>query len=113
MGVISRLSRLYSRYPVAGNVLVYGGLYSAGDVSQQTLLREPKYDWANASRVGLVGATVFGPFYHFWYRYLDRLLPGKAKFTIVKKLTVDQGVAGILGVFIFYTGIHGITSSLL
>ncbi len=102
--VFSHFRRLYVRHPVVANALLYTGLYSAGDVSQQTILRRPRYDWANVSRIGLVGGCFFGPSYHYWYRYLDKMLPGTARRTIVRKLLADQGIAGIIGIAVFYIG---------
>jgi hypothetical protein len=50
-----------------------------------------------------VGATFFGPFYFVWYRALDRILPGTAVRTIVRKVVADQAVAGIIGLIAFFT----------
>ena len=96
--------RLYRRYPVLGNVLVYGTLYTAGDISQQTIAGRTQYDLDSAKRMGTVGATIFGPLGTFWYPFLEKFLPGTSKKVIVKKILADQGIMTPLCVTIFYVG---------
>ena len=97
------LKRLYLGYPVLGNILVYGGLYSAGDVTQHLIMGKPQ-DISNTKRVGSVGGFLFGPIYTYWYRFLDGRLPGSSTKLIVKKVVADQAVMGPVGVALFYTG---------
>ena len=102
--VFSRLRALYSRHPLVCNMGIYGSLYSLGDVSQQTICGKSHIDYLSASRVGAVGAGIFGPFYLFWYRALDKRLPGTAAKIILRKVIVDQSIAGAVGTFVFFTG---------
>ena len=79
-------------------------LYAAGDISQQTIRQTDNYDFTNTARVTAAGGGFGGPFYYYWYKFLDSCLPGTTPKTIVKKVLFDQAVAGIFGTFMFYTG---------
>lgn len=102
---VSYLRDLHARRPVIINTAAFSLLYAAGDVSQQTITQKPKYDLENTARIAAVGGGFGGPFYYYWYRYLDRRIPATTAKAIIKKLACDQAVAGICGTFIFYTGI--------
>lgn len=106
--ILKHVRGLYVKYPLLGNVIVYGGLYSAGDLSQQTITNRPTYDFDSTKRVGGLGAGVFGPFYLFWYRSLDKFIPGAAAKAVVKKVVTDQAFAGPVGLFLFFTGFNAL-----
>ena len=36
---------------------------------------------------------MYGPPHHYWYLYLDKLLPGKSKAVVIKKILADQAIA--------------------
>ena len=95
---------VHSRKPVLVNTATFCLLYAAGDISQQTLRQTDNYDFANTARVTVAGGGFGGPFYHYWYKFLDSCLPGTTPKTIVKKVLFDQAVAGIFGTFMFYAG---------
>ena len=97
------IRKFYNNYPVFGNVLVYGSLYSAGDITQQIILNKPR-DLSNTKRIGAVGGGLFGPINTYWYRFLEGRLPGTATKTVAKKILADQGVYGPIGIGLFYTG---------
>ena len=88
------------------NTATFSLLYAAGDISQQTMRQTEKYDFTNTMRVSAAGGGFGGPFYYYWYKFLDGCLPGITAKTIVKKIVCDQAVAGILGTFVFYTGMN-------
>ena len=50
--------------------------------------------------VGVAG----GPPHHYWYRFLDRILPAKTRETVLKKILADQLVAAPAFAFIFFYG---------
>ena len=47
------------------------------------------YDLKRCLRMGLVGLSQ-GPPHHYWYLYLDKILPGKGALTVGKKILADQ-----------------------
>ena len=102
--LLRQVGRAYRRHPVICNVGLYGSLYFLGDLSQQTICRCPERNFQSARQVACVGAGVFGPFYYYWYRYLDGKVPGNAAKAVVKKMVLDQMVAGAGCVYIFYVG---------
>ena len=62
-----------------------------------------KYDWSSIGRIATVGAFL-GPIYSVWYTKLDKVLPGTATKTLVTKVVLDQGLAGVFGVAVFFGG---------
>ncbi len=103
--VLSILKRIYTSKPVLANVAIYGSLYYAGDLSRQTIIVESKsYDLKSSSKMAVVGGGVFAPFAFYYYRLLDRKLPGKTMRIICKKILFDQGIMGVFGTALFYTG---------
>jgi len=58
-----------------------------------------------AGRMATVG-LLFGPLAHIWYRYLDRRIPVRNIYTVLKKVLVDQGVAGPVFLAYFFAGEH-------
>ncbi|NXT66267.1 MP17L protein, partial [Chaetops frenatus] len=60
------LMRGVRRFPWLCNVLLYGGLFAAGDAAQQLLRGQPP-DWAQTRRVALVALAFHGNFsYVVW-----------------------------------------------
>lgn len=102
--VLRRLAKGYTKHPLLCNVGLYGTLYALGDVSQQNISGKKKVDLKSAARVSTVGATLYGPFYYYWYRILEKKIPGTATRNIVKKVVIDQAIAGSGGVFTFFVG---------
>ncbi|NXQ53246.1 MP17L protein, partial [Anthoscopus minutus] len=70
------LLRGVRRFPWLCNVLLYGGLFAAGDAAQQLLRGQPP-DWAQTRRVALVALAFHGNFSYVWLRALERALPGR------------------------------------
>ena len=48
-----------------------------------------KFDFQRSLRLGLVGLSQ-GPPHHYWYIYLDRILPGRSHGVVIKKILADQ-----------------------
>jgi len=104
--VLQRFQAAFRRHSFVGSVLVYSCLYGGGDIARQTIHRTPKkdYDYVTTARMSVVGGVGLAPCLYGWYRILDRLLPGKTMQVLVKKVIVDQLVAGSMGISIFYIG---------
>ncbi|CAG5135105.1 unnamed protein product [Candidula unifasciata] len=79
------------------NVLTCGSLLGLGDCMVQkinTMFEENiKYDFARTGRMAVIG-VMLGPFNHYWYAILDRIIVGRTRKIVVKKILVDQAVAG-------------------
>ena len=103
-GILHRCQAAFKRHSFVGSVLVYSCLYGGGDIARQTIQRTPKHDHVTTVRMAVVGGGGLAPFMYGWYKILDRLVPGRTVQVLVKKVVIDQMVAGSTGIFIFYTG---------
>ena len=98
------MSRLFNRFkssmassPLMTNCLVYGSMSGMAEFSQQTILlkvfpkedQRQQYNKGSVFRYTVLGGAVFSPTLHFWYRWLDRVMPGTTVTTVVKKLVLD------------------------
>ncbi|KAL6030509.1 hypothetical protein STEG23_025270 [Scotinomys teguina] len=95
--------RAARRYPWPTNVLLYAGLFSAGDALQQRLRGGPT-DWRQTRRVATLAITFHGNFNYVWLRLLERALPGRAPRTVLAKVLCDQTVGGPIALSAFYVG---------
>jgi len=48
---------------------------------------------------------LFGPLYHVWYIYLDRVLPGRTFQVVMKKLAADQLFMTPLSIVLFFVSL--------
>ncbi len=96
--------RFATKHPVITNGITYGTIYTAAELTQQTIIGVDKYDWARASRFTVVGTGFFGPIGYYWYKWLDGVLPGVAKGVLVRKVIIDQFVCSAGFIVIFFVG---------
>ncbi|NP_001386369.1 mpv17-like protein 2 isoform 2 precursor [Rattus norvegicus] len=90
------------------NTLGCGVLMATGDGARQAwevrARPEQRFSARRSASMFAVGCSM-GPFLHFWYLWLDRLLPAsglRSLPSVMKKVLVDQTVASpILGVWYF------------
>jgi len=102
--VFQRFQAAFKRHSFVGSILVYSCLYGGGDIARQTVQRTPKKDYVTTARMAVVGGGGLAPCLYMWYRVLDRLVSGTTLQVVVKKVVIDQMVAGPVGIFIFYVG---------
>jgi len=102
IGVLKRCQAVFKRHSFVGSVLVYSCLYGGGDIARQTIHRTPKKDYVTTARMAVVGGAGLAPCLYGWYKILDRLLSGKTMQVLVKKVVVDQLIAGSMSISIFY-----------
>lgn len=83
--------------PLVANCLVLGTLSGMAEFSQQTMLyklfpckeERKNYDLAAVGRYMTLGGVMFAPILHFWFRWLDKVLPGKSAVVVLKKVALD------------------------
>ncbi|XP_004864961.1 mpv17-like protein isoform X2 [Heterocephalus glaber] len=97
------LPRAALRYPWPTNVLLYTGLFSAGDALQQRLRGGPA-DWRQTRRVATLAVIFQGNFSYAWLRLLERALPGRAPRVVLAKVLCDQLLGGPIMLSAFYVG---------
>ena len=92
-----------NRYLLLTNTVVSVVVDGLGDVIEQKLERTCPYDWPRTLRMAATGLFL-GPISHYWYRWLDRVLPGKGTVTIAKKITLEQFTIAPAEIASFYCG---------
>lgn len=63
-----------------------------------------KHDYVRTKNMVIVGLFQ-GPFHHYFYLMLDRILPGRSAMTIIKKTCLDQSIASPTCLGIFFIGL--------
>jgi len=100
-----------SQQQLATNCVVFGSLSGLAELSQQVLLHKvfpPKgdrrsLDWPAVGRYVVLGAAVFSPVLTYWYRWLDRVLPGTTAKVVMQKVAMDIVVMDVPFYTAFYT----------
>ena len=67
-------------------------------------LEDKSFDLIRTRNMTTVG-IMQGPFNHYFYTILDRFLPGKNTFSIMKKTILDQTIASPTCLGIFFVGL--------
>ncbi|XP_044760013.1 mpv17-like protein [Coccinella septempunctata] len=94
--LLKTIRKIFYKYPIISNSVIYGSLCVGAEVSQQTvqkkLLKTPpeKYDPAVIGRYAIYGTTIAGPLLTVWYQWLDKLVVGKTLRVAAKKVLIDQ-----------------------
>ena len=94
---------------------MYGGLYTAAEISQQTfhkyrasavnhLTAAPIIDVSSIGRYAVMGTGIMGPLFSKWYTWIDKTFPSKAKKVVFKKTLIDQFLFTPVCVAVFYIG---------
>lgn len=97
------------------SALISGSLSLIGDMVAQTLANRSNpgtasYDAARAMRMGTFGLFFYGPYQHYWYRALDRSLPGRSVSSFLGKVALNQFCLApvvIAAVFAWNLGLQG------
>lgn len=93
------------KYLLFTNVCISIGLSSVGDtLEQQYEILTDELDVYSAKRTGhmaLSGATV-GVVCHYWYKWLDRRIPGRTLGIVMKKVFLDQMICSPIVISTFF-----------
>ena len=109
---------LHKNNPTLYNSVMYGGLYTAAEISQQAFYKykasmasaavsttaTPVLDIASIGRYAMMGTAMMGPLFSKWYAWIDRAFPSKAKKVVFKKTLIDQFLFTPVCVAVFYIG---------
>lgn len=94
------------RYLFYTNVFISFSLSGAGDFVEQqyeiTKCTSDDYDLTRTKNMSVSGASA-GVLTHFWYVYLDKIIPGASFPVVMKKLVLDQIICSpliILNMFV-------------
>lgn len=108
--IFAAAKQLFIKKPLLANCIVYGGLYSGAELTQQLLNKKSltdkseKCDLALVGRYAVLGSTVFPVGLSYWYNWLDRAIVGTAARTLALKVVLDQIVTMPPYIYIFYVG---------
>jgi len=88
------------------NTVSSGGLMMFGDIAAQKLEeklgeKEAGLDLARVARMTAVG-TLQGPMHHYFYTWVDRIMPKTDAKTVFNKIMLDQFVASPLFIFSYF-----------
>ncbi|KAJ2947071.1 hypothetical protein O0L34_g16417 [Tuta absoluta] len=89
------------------NILTSGGFMGIGDMIQQEYEyrthQTHAYDWQRIKRMFLVGCFL-GSLHHYYYLYLDILIPKTSLKTVIQKVAADQFFCAPLTIVLFFFG---------
>lgn len=103
--------------PTLSNALIYGGLYTAAEVSQQSIRNhraaavsglgaspQVVLDRESVARFAVMGTGIMGPLFSKWYGWIDRAFPGRSKAVVLRKTILDQFAFTPVCVAVFFVG---------
>lgn len=76
----------------------------AASIDKDEKMSSCEYDYTRMKNMTIIG-LLQGPFHHWFYMTLDRVLPDKNARSIVKKIFLDQSIASPTCLGIFYVGL--------
>ncbi len=90
-GPLDAYLKLLERAPLPTKAITSMCIVGAGDVATQTLLdRDKPFDVKRFAIFTFLGGALVGPTLHFWYGFLNRMIPGVGTMPALKRLAVDQ-----------------------
>uniref|UniRef100_A0A1L8D944 Putative conserved plasma membrane protein n=1 Tax=Nyssomyia neivai TaxID=330878 RepID=A0A1L8D944_9DIPT len=97
---------LFGKYLLVTNTISSGFLMGFGDIMSQeieyrTNLLQKRYDWKRIGQMFLVGCLA-GPFHHFFYKWMDHILPKADVVTSAKKIFLDQTIFSPFCIITFF-----------
>lgn len=96
---------IFHKYLLVTNVSISVTLSGVGDVIQQKYLIsrgiKKEIDVLRTRNMAISGLPV-GVLCHYWYSYLDLLIPERTFKAVMKKVVVDQVLASPVFIFVFF-----------
>ncbi|XP_063703893.1 mpv17-like protein 2 [Culicoides brevitarsis] len=99
-------NRIMTKHLLLFNTVSSGGLMLFGDVAAQTIEQRlgektDGYDLARIARMTIVG-TFQGPMHHYFYGWVDKIMPKNDGKEVFKKIMLDQFVASPLFIVSYF-----------
>ena len=102
-GLLSIYMKLLSRHPLPTKVVSSTIITAISDVIAQKVSGSEVIEWRRVFALGLVGAILTAPLFHYLYEYLERVIPTKAGVrNTIGQLAVDQLVAAPVWLALFF-----------
>eukprot|EP00946_MAST-07B_sp_MAST-7B-sp1_P002903 g2903.t1 len=97
--------RLLERHPLPTKALTSMLIVGVGDIGCQVVLGEEgaKFDWKRFVTFTFLGGALVGPTLHFWYGFLNKIVPGVGTAAALKRLAIDQTIFAASFIPVFMT----------
>ena len=97
----------------AGNVISQSLTIDDDDDNEKKVSEQQhtKIDWNQAGRFALLNAVVAAPALHYWYNYLNRLVPGTTVLAVIKRVAWDEFVFAPLYLPVFLASLWAVEGS--
>ena len=97
----------FTKHLLVTNTLTCGALLTGGDWIQQRIEKvmgtQTSHDYKRSGRMFAVGLSQ-GPPHHYWYLWLDKVLPKRNLRTVLFKIAADQVIAAPFFAITFFFG---------
>jgi len=106
-GILAMYSRLLIEKPILTKTISSGFIVAIGDIIAQSLfegaLQDGKgFDLLRMARMWVIGAFVVAPCLHYWYRFLNRIIPDPSTIGAIKRVLLDQGLFAPTFICVFF-----------
>ncbi|KAK3013910.1 hypothetical protein RJ639_009438 [Escallonia herrerae] len=98
--------------PILTKSITSALIYTAADLSSQTIASSEPYDLVRTLRMAGYGMMVVGPSLHLWFNFMAKVLPKRDLITTTKKIALGQTVYGPTLTVVFFSlnaGLQGLT----
>lgn len=89
-GLFARYNELLVAAPLTTKAITSMFLTGVGDVMCQVFLEDSPFNFVRFVQFTLLGGVLVGPGLHFWYGFVNKVLPGTQMTMVLGRLAMDQ-----------------------
>ncbi|CAK9818529.1 Mpv17-like protein 2 [Anthophora quadrimaculata] len=93
-----------NKYLPSGTYVMAASLEDDKKFKNSTITDQYSHDYVRTKNMTVVG-FLQGPFHHWFYMFLDRVVPGRNVISVIKKTCLDQTIASPTCLGIFFVGL--------
>ena len=104
---VTKCKIFFDKHYLVANIGIYGGLYSLGDITCQTISHantQLTHDWQRTKRMTVIGCTMLPIMNTYFFRVLDKVIVGKPVLVVLHKLVIDTFVWAPITITAFVSG---------
>ncbi|KAK9941879.1 hypothetical protein M0R45_007572 [Rubus argutus] len=94
---------LVKNRPILTKSVTAALIYTAADLSSQTIAKSDSYDPVRTLRMAGYGMVILGPSMHFWFNFMAKLFPKRDMLSTLKKMAMGQGLYGPTMTVVFFS----------
>ncbi|XP_062021779.1 uncharacterized protein LOC133738286 [Rosa rugosa] len=102
-GLVGWYLGLVKNRPVLTKSVTAALIYTAADLSSQTIAKSDTYDPVRTLRMAGYGMVILGPSLHFWFNFMAKTFPKRDMFSTLKKMALGQGLYGPTMTVVFFS----------